>query len=153
MARRPRPTRSEIRDRHARTPAARVYGLVVIDPHADVWRSNLAVYADSPEVADEHWHRLGLVRDYEELPHQQTDNDDFAIAKSRPGVVFLRRASYPGSEPWMALPDGYVWPHRAGVGSGHGWLSQELERHQVLRENHTHEGVNHLEPRSDEAGR
>jgi len=129
MARKLPPTRAEIRDRNARVPSARVYGLVVTDPHAEVWLSNLAVHADSPEAADQHWRRLGLVRDYEKLSHQQTDNEDFAIAKSRPGVVFLRRANYPGTEPWMALPDGYLWPHRAGVGSGHGWLPEEIERH------------------------
>jgi len=122
-------TRAEIRSRNAQVPAARVYGLMVSDPYADVWRSNLAVFASSPEEADECWHRLGLVRGYERLPHRETDNADFAVALARPGVVFLRRAAYPGDEPWMALPADYRWPHESVARtSREGLLPGELAR-------------------------
>jgi len=128
-ARKTHRTRAEIRADNAEVPAARVYGLVVSDPYADVWRSNLAVFAPSPEAAEECWRRLGLVRGYESLPHRETDNEDFAVAMTQPGVVFLRRAAYPGAEPWMALPVGYRWPHESVARTSRvGLLPQELRR-------------------------
>lgn len=120
MAANRKPGRAEVRARRARaaagTPTARVHVLVVVDPVAQRWESQVAFFADSPEAARARQERAGFFRrNSRPLPSAEAAAEEFGFATDTPSAMFLRRGHDFGWSRWYELPEDYEHPPQGTV--------------------------------------